>query len=280
MDAVYIERQKFESLTLTNKEFSEKYQLQVNAPTFGIDSMTGLHYMEPSIIESCKNDFEVQCLLDTEFEILKKDQVTLRSIMANRDEGLETDPMSYAPGNVKRIIVNAIHHFHINQSEPSDLHPRYIIEKVTKLIQNLQSSIVHGFDTLCLEAQDNAVTAYGILVRSMLASKRVLLEFRLSEASFDWILGEIEEKFNHAKVNPGEMVGVLAAQSIGEPTTQMTLNVSRLVFFFSLFLFPCIVAITELDTITYFLLFITDLPLCWSVCKKCHFRCSSPQRDS
>jgi DNA-directed RNA polymerase I subunit RPA1 len=28
-------------------------------------------------------------------------------------------------------------------------------------------------------------------------------------------------------VNPGESVGILAGQSIGEPSTQMTLNVSR-----------------------------------------------------
>ena len=30
--------------------------------------------------------------------------------------------------------------------------------------------------------------------------------------------------YNKAIVNPGEMVGMIAAQSIGEPTTQMTLN--------------------------------------------------------
>ena len=30
--------------------------------------------------------------------------------------------------------------------------------------------------------------------------------------------------FNRARSNPGEVCGVLAAQSIGEPATQMTLN--------------------------------------------------------
>jgi len=37
-------------------------------------------------------------------------------------------------------------------------------------------------------------------------------------------LGEIETRFAQAIVSPGEMVGSIAAQSIGEPTTQMTLN--------------------------------------------------------
>ena len=31
-------------------------------------------------------------------------------------------------------------------------------------------------------------------------------------------------RYKKAIVNPGEMVGMIAAQSIGEPTTQMTLN--------------------------------------------------------
>ena len=47
---------------------------------------------------------------------------------------------------------------------------------------------------------------------------------RLSEESFEWLLGEIESKFHLAMATPGEMVGAMAAQSIGEPATQMTLN--------------------------------------------------------
>ena len=37
------------------------------------------------------------------------------------------------------------------------------------------------------------------------------------------IQGEVESKFNAAIVHPGEMIGALAAQSLGEPATQMTL---------------------------------------------------------
>lgn len=36
--------------------------------------------------------------------------------------------------------------------------------------------------------------------------------------------GEIETRFKAAVAQPGEMVGALAAQSLGEPATQMTLN--------------------------------------------------------
>ena len=42
--------------------------------------------------------------------------------------------------------------------------------------------------------------------------------------AFDWLLGEIESKFQQAQAFPGEMVGAMAARSLGEPATQMTLN--------------------------------------------------------
>lgn len=45
---------------------------------------------------------------------------------------------------------------------------------------------------------------------------------RLSRQAFDWLVGEIEERFNAAIANPGEAIGTVAAQSIGEPTTQVS----------------------------------------------------------
>lgn len=46
----------------------------------------------------------------------------------------------------------------------------------------------------------------------------------MSKQAFDYMIGEIKSKFEQGLVNPGEMVGSIGAQSIGEPATQMTLN--------------------------------------------------------
>ena len=54
--------------------------------------------------------------------------------------------------------------------------------------------------------------------------RRVLEEHHLNREAFEWVLGEVEAKFNQSLAAPGEMCGTLAAQSIGEPATQMTLN--------------------------------------------------------
>ena len=42
------------------------------------------------------------------------------------------------------------------------------------------------------------------------------------------MLETINLKYKQAIVHPGEMVGVVAGQSIGEPTTQLTLNTFHL----------------------------------------------------
>ncbi|MBU7031767.1 MAG: DNA-directed RNA polymerase subunit A'', partial [Theionarchaea archaeon] len=46
----------------------------------------------------------------------------------------------------------------------------------------------------------------------------------LTIAKIDAIVQDVVEEYNRALVDPGEPVGTVAAQSIGEPGTQMTLN--------------------------------------------------------
>uniref|UniRef100_A0A1I7X5I4 Long-chain-fatty-acid--CoA ligase n=1 Tax=Heterorhabditis bacteriophora TaxID=37862 RepID=A0A1I7X5I4_HETBA len=63
-----------------------------------------------------------------------------------------------------------------------------------------------------------------ILIRSTLCSKKMASTHKLNAEAFEWLLGEVETRFQQAIAQPGEMVGALAAQSLGEPATQMTLN--------------------------------------------------------
>ena len=51
---------------------------------------------------------------------------------------------------------------------------------------------------------------------------------RFNRKSLIVLLETLTINYNKAIVHPGEMVGMVAAQSIGEPTTQMTLTLSIL----------------------------------------------------
>ncbi|RYF39910.1 MAG: hypothetical protein EOO38_22640 [Cytophagaceae bacterium] len=81
---------------------------------------------------------------------------------------------------------------------------------------------------VAVAGSDNATLVFGMLIRSHLATRRVLEEYHLNREAFEWVMGEIEQIWNRAVVDPTEMVGTLAAQSIGEPATQMTLNTFHL----------------------------------------------------
>jgi DNA-directed RNA polymerase II subunit RPB1 len=41
----------------------------------------------------------------------------------------------------------------------------------------------------------------------------------MTQDSFDWLIGEIKSRFESSLVHPGEMVGSIAAHSLGEPAT-------------------------------------------------------------
>ena len=61
--------------------------------------------------------------------------------------------------------------------------------------------IVHGDDPISQQAQHNATLLFNILLRSVLCSKRVTEEHKLSAEAFEWVLGEIETRFQQAQVS-------------------------------------------------------------------------------
>lgn len=69
-----------------------------------------------------------------------------------------------------------------------------IIKRVNELTKKLK--VVVGNDGLSKEAQNNATLMFFCLLRCMLASRRVLEEHKLTDRSFNWLLGEVETRFN------------------------------------------------------------------------------------
>ena len=74
------------------------------------------------------------------------------------------------------------------------------------------------------EAQENVTLNFQMHLCATLATRCMLEKSYLMREAFDWVIGEVESKFNLLAVHPGEMCGTLAAQSIREPATQMMLN--------------------------------------------------------
>lgn len=134
-------------------------------------------------------------------------------------EKIEDRPV---PVNISRLITNTMKIFKIDPNSKVSLDPTEVVNKVRSLSERLQ--LVTGNDYVSEEARTNSTMLFRILLRSSLSSKKIIRDHRLTQKAFNYLLGEIESRFLQAIVNPGEMVGAVAAQSIGEPATQMTLN--------------------------------------------------------
>ncbi|KAK4346968.1 hypothetical protein RND71_033307 [Anisodus tanguticus] len=211
MDAVWIETQKLDSLKAKKTTFDDMYAYEIDDPNWNPN------YMLPEAVEDLKGIREIRSVFDAEVQKLEADRHQLGTEIA-----VTGDNSWPLPVNIQRLVLNAQKTFKIDFRRPSDMHPMEIVESVDKLQERLK--VVPGDDYLSMEAQKNATLFFNILLRSALASKRVLKEYRLSREAFDWLVGEIEARFLQSLVAPGEMIGCVAAQSIGEPATQMTLN--------------------------------------------------------
>lgn len=208
LDGASVELQQLPTLRPANSAFEERFKFDTNSER---------HLKRIFTDEVARETLGVASLeLDREWERLQKDRKIIRSIFPTGDHNV------VLPCNLQRMIWNAQKIFHINQRSQTNLSPFRVVKSVESLVKKL--TIVPGEDRLSLQANENATILFKALVRSTLCSKRVAEEFRLTTESFEWLVGEIETRFQQAQVQPGEMVGALAAQSLGEPATQMTLN--------------------------------------------------------
>ena len=73
--------------------------------------------------------------------------------------------------------------------------------------------VIKGEDAISKVAQYNATLLFNCLLRSTLCAKKVIEEFRLSSEAFEWLLGEIEARFNVSQVICRPIIDVIPVYS-------------------------------------------------------------------
>jgi DNA-directed RNA polymerase II subunit RPB1 len=96
---------------------------------------------------------------------------------------------------------------------PTDLTPAVVFDAIDSLTESMKVS------------KANQGTLYAkMLVRSFLSPKPLIMGLRLKKNVFEWVVEEVKRYFKEAIAPAGEMVGIIAAQSLGETQTQLTLD--------------------------------------------------------
>ena len=204
-DATRIERQRIEILKYDNRNFIQNYKWKKKEIKENIDKKSFNQY---------KKDKSNELIIEKEFNKIKNYRDYLRKI--------SHEDISYSPVNIYRMVKQAKNKFNINDQDISNISPVYVIQKVEELCTKLK--VFNSSNHIIQEIDKNSMKNLKMLIRTKLASKIVIFQNKLNLKAFTWTISKIYEQFEKALVHPGEMVGSITAQSIGEPATQMTLN--------------------------------------------------------
>ena len=224
MAGEYIEDQKFETLFMDNDTLEKNYKFFYDTDDDKLKLFNELRiFMEDSVIDELRRQDINQLMyeLESEYEQIKSDRDYAREHLLK-----ELNNSINIPVNIKTIITYAENDNNINLFSKSDLNPLIAIQMVRELKEKLK--LIKGEDKISKEGQDYAMTLFNMVLNYTLSTKNIIIKHRLTKNAFKFVCGEIIAKFEQAIVRPGEMVGSIAAQSIGEPATQMTLNTFHL----------------------------------------------------
>lgn len=131
----------------------------------------------------------------------------------------------FQPVNYNRII-NDIKNLY--NADETKLSPFYVLEQIEHILSHESTPLLYYKSSEKNPMKADIEIKYKFLFRlalmEYLGPKRCILEYEFNKTKFDMVVNEIIQSFNKTLVQPGEMVGIVAAQSMGEPLTQMTLS--------------------------------------------------------
>ena len=111
----------------------------------------------------------------------------------------------FAPVNLQRWILNIKNRFAIKGDQKTNLTPSMVLNGINALIER-----THSYHKI-----------WCALLRFHLAPHKIIIQERFTKDAFEVLLELIVVSHMKAWVQPGDQVGIVAAQSIGEPSTQM-----------------------------------------------------------
>jgi DNA-directed RNA polymerase II subunit RPB1 len=164
-----------------------------------------------SRIRKQKTETQEKCKKYIDMMILARDTI-VKSIFKNKNENSIKIPVSF-----QNIIVNIQGQLGLGPASTVDITPMEAFELIE---ENFKKMNRFAFAPL--------TRLFEIMYYFYLSPKDLLVNKRFHRKALTILLETITLKHKEALVHPGEMVGVISGQSIGEPTTQLTLNTFHL----------------------------------------------------
>lgn len=162
-------------------------------------------------IKKQKADTKARCAKYIE-KLLAARETIVKSVFHNKNDNCVKLPVAF-----QSTIANIQGQLHLNSSTIVDITPLEAFDLIEEYYNKLN------------KLQFVKPTAlFETMYYFYLTPKDLLVNKRFHRAALVLLLETILLKYKQSIVHPGEMVGVIAGQSIGEPTTQLTLNTFHL----------------------------------------------------
>jgi DNA-directed RNA polymerase II subunit RPB1 len=176
------------------------------------DNLKGV--MNTSTLKAFYDTEDWQTTMTKHFEqILEDREFVIKHVFRG-----DPNPALHLPVSIARMITRVRVMFNLdNAIQLSDLSPFYVMERIEEL-----------YDVCKAAPHMDRMPTMNLLLRHCLSPKKLVVKERFTRTAFDFLVEQIKQRYREALVNPSEMVGVVAAQSIGEPSTQLTLNTFHL----------------------------------------------------
>jgi len=152
---------------------------------------------------------------------IKSYRDNLRRIQAIACNNLKTLEEKYLlPVNLFRLTQD-----YSNNKVNLELNPEDILKDIDELLTSQDTRLLPGLkgtDKHLLNDDRSFKYLFEIGIHDYLSPKKCIFEYGLSKKDFKKLIEDIKINFIKALIHPGEMVGIIAAQSIGEPSSQMS----------------------------------------------------------
>ena len=210
-DPVHLEKVSVSMMEYNDATMTKEYQWKV-------DEILPI-MVTPAVLTSIQNDEKkvamVAMALEGEWQQLMSDRKLLREKIFRNLKKM--DASIHSPINFFRLVREFKFKFNVQPNDVTDLDPLYVLQEIKKLCETIVKYIY----------EKRALEVLKILIRSTLSTKQCIQVHRFSRSVFDLMIKKIENKVLQAFVQPGEMVGIIAAQSMGEPLTQMSVRANE-----------------------------------------------------
>ena len=205
-DTIKVENQELPIGEMSIQDVYAHYNIpEENKKTKTLSTM----FIKPTLARYRKQMDETneKCKKYTDFMLEMRDKI-VKNIFNNKEEKVVRVPVAFS-----YIINNIIGQQSINSNSLVDITPLEAFEMIEDAFKQLEQIYFANPNLL-----------FKVLYFYYLSPKDLLFNKRFNRKALEILLETIILTYKRAIVAPGEMVGMIAAQSIGEPTTQLTLN--------------------------------------------------------